>query len=669
MDKDALLSVINYREFYGRYFTLPAKNKAEVMVSCPWHEDKVPSFSLNVETGLWICFSCGEAGDVFTFYGKQNNLDFVASLTRLAEEYKTAEPIPKRKTANLVVHVKPIPEAIVQKWQAHLTPEALDYLHTKRGLTDATIAQYGIGYIPGRGRYTLPVRDAAGVCVNIRLYKPDAGTRKMLPYFDKGYGVTRLYPDPNIPEADVILCEGEWDCLLARQNGLDCWTHTCGAKSFPEEFGPLFAGRNVTILYDVDKDGVEGAKRTAGILLPHAAEVKIASLPLTEPDNADITDWFVLHSKTLKEFRAVLDTAQPYKNGSTPPAELMPAVWFEDLGHHHTEWIVHGLIAKGGITVLAGEPGAGKTTLAAELVYHIAHGEEHWGEEVTVGKTLWLGYDDPVERIRDEKIELLGDIPPRCLCSIPDPPHLSEITLPVYVEFVQTNSIDLIVADTVLDWLALPDYDKTAPVRAAMDLLRRLSEASGAAILGICHVSKDPNKIGVSRISNSTQISGKCDIACILFADHADPDSCRLTIAKNRLGPSGWNTKLTKTDGRFLIPEKQPERPRTTIEKVFNVIAGVEFITRPDLNKRFEGIVSSRAVDRATKYLEETGRITKTWPGSNEGNQFIHTVAYCIPSRARAREDIQYVESVESVESVFVPEKNALVYRRKKCQP
>ncbi len=37
----------------------------ELMALCPFHEEKNPSFSLNVEKGVFICFGCGESGNIF----------------------------------------------------------------------------------------------------------------------------------------------------------------------------------------------------------------------------------------------------------------------------------------------------------------------------------------------------------------------------------------------------------------------------------------------------------------------------------------------------------------------------------------------------------------------------------------------------------------------------
>ena len=36
------------------------KSKPELQYHCPFHSDNKESFSINTQTGLWICFTCGK---------------------------------------------------------------------------------------------------------------------------------------------------------------------------------------------------------------------------------------------------------------------------------------------------------------------------------------------------------------------------------------------------------------------------------------------------------------------------------------------------------------------------------------------------------------------------------------------------------------------------------
>lgn len=51
---------------------------------CPFHSEKTPSFSVNPEKQMFYCFGCKEAGDVFSFAMKINNIGFRAAKDILA---------------------------------------------------------------------------------------------------------------------------------------------------------------------------------------------------------------------------------------------------------------------------------------------------------------------------------------------------------------------------------------------------------------------------------------------------------------------------------------------------------------------------------------------------------------------------------------------------------
>ena len=51
---------------------------------CPFHSERTGSFSVNDETGRYMCFGCGAKGDVFNFVQQTEHLDFIAAVERLA---------------------------------------------------------------------------------------------------------------------------------------------------------------------------------------------------------------------------------------------------------------------------------------------------------------------------------------------------------------------------------------------------------------------------------------------------------------------------------------------------------------------------------------------------------------------------------------------------------
>ena len=55
--------MVNYTDFYRNHVKNIKVHGQQAKGLCPFHEDKNPSFSFNVEDGKWKCFAgCGEGG-------------------------------------------------------------------------------------------------------------------------------------------------------------------------------------------------------------------------------------------------------------------------------------------------------------------------------------------------------------------------------------------------------------------------------------------------------------------------------------------------------------------------------------------------------------------------------------------------------------------------------
>jgi DNA primase len=122
---------------------------------CPFHDNKhTPAFVVWPESGTWRCFGqCNEGGDIFKFVMKREGIDFKEALNKLADragvkvESFVAEK-PEIKEAH--EHLRVLLEDAIIYYRTHLfnNKDVLAYLHEKRGLTDATIETFGLGYAP-----------------------------------------------------------------------------------------------------------------------------------------------------------------------------------------------------------------------------------------------------------------------------------------------------------------------------------------------------------------------------------------------------------------------------------------------------------------------------------------------------------------------------------------
>ncbi len=122
---------------------------------CPFHANKhTPAFVVWPETGTWRCFGeCNEGGDVFKFLMKKEGIDFREALTRLAARAGVELPVytpEKPEQREAYDHLRKLLEEAVIYYRGHLlkNPEVLTYLREKRGLSDATLETFGLGYAP-----------------------------------------------------------------------------------------------------------------------------------------------------------------------------------------------------------------------------------------------------------------------------------------------------------------------------------------------------------------------------------------------------------------------------------------------------------------------------------------------------------------------------------------
>ncbi len=298
---------MSYKNFY-LFHLIDLKGSGEqkrgVCPFCKHPED----FSVNVETGQFKCFysGCAVEGDVFDFLMKLKNLTFPEAKKKL-EKYEIYplrdDPSPHKKESK---KEKPsLPDYQIRGYCKALTGEGLKFLRDVRGLSGEVIDKYRLGYYKTKKRFAIPVIQGDR-CVNIRLYSPDKEP-KILP-ISSGRSI-QLYPEEQLQNKEVWLCEGEFDALCGISHGLNCITVTGGAGSWRKEFTSLFQNKRVYIVYDCDEGGRKGAERVAEIL-SRVAEVRIIDLGLG--DGEDLTDWFVTYGKSKEELLELIEKTTVY---------------------------------------------------------------------------------------------------------------------------------------------------------------------------------------------------------------------------------------------------------------------------------------------------------------------------------------------------------------------
>ncbi len=146
---------INIVEVVGQYVQLHRAGRTYT-AKCPFHKEKTPSFHVSPERGTYICFGCGEKGDVFSFVQKMESVDFRTALKHLADRAGVVLKhsfVPKTENVEKEERLREVCEAATIFFEQELAKRADvgEYL-TKRGVTEETKKAWRIGYAPATWR-------------------------------------------------------------------------------------------------------------------------------------------------------------------------------------------------------------------------------------------------------------------------------------------------------------------------------------------------------------------------------------------------------------------------------------------------------------------------------------------------------------------------------------
>ncbi len=321
---DELRNRLSLAETIGRRVKLTRRGR-EFVGLCPFHHEKSPSFTVVEEKNFYHCFGCGAHGDVIGFTMRTEGLPFPEAVERLAGDAGLA--LPERdpraeEQARVAKTLYDANEAAAEWFAAQLyTPEGrtgLDYFK-RRGLSDATIARFRLGYAPDardavkralvpkgyseaqlleagllvkpddgrspydrfRGRVMFPISDKRGrvIAFGGRVLgdeKPKYLNSPDTPLFHKGRVLysyrearTAAQGGAGKAEADMIVAEGYMDVIALHQGGFEGAVAPLGTALTEPQIEELWRVQPEPFLcFDGDEAGRRAAARAAERVLP-----------------------------------------------------------------------------------------------------------------------------------------------------------------------------------------------------------------------------------------------------------------------------------------------------------------------------------------------------------------------------------------------------------------
>lgn len=312
-------------EVIGQYVQLRRRGRT-LSGLCPFHNEKTPSFVVYPDTQSFYCFGCGAAGDVINFVRKYNNLGYVESVKQLASRAGMPLPEEEDREARARQRLLEINRCAARYFYEQLnakTPEAAQarrYWKEKRGLSDAAIRRFGLGYAPEdfggllhylkrrgftegelehsglikrsakgnlydifRHRVMVPIIDVRGSIIAFGGRVLDDSKPKYINspetmVYHKSRTLFALNIAKKSPGKRYILCEGYMDVISMHEAGFDTAVCACGTALTAEQVKLLSEyAEEVILSYDSDEAGQKATERSLALFANSPVKVSVLS--------------------------------------------------------------------------------------------------------------------------------------------------------------------------------------------------------------------------------------------------------------------------------------------------------------------------------------------------------------------------------------------------------
>lgn len=521
------------------------------MALCPLHKEKTPSFSVNVDKGLFYCFGCHAAGSVIDYLARRRGVTADVILKELAQQISRTGP---RHHEN------------------------------------------GNGAVSGKVVSTYVYRNATGDDV-YRVLRYEPKTFKQQRWVGGAWawgmeGVQRvLYNLPEIlaaGEKPVVIVEGEKDAETLKALG---WIATCnvgGAGKWMQGYSDCLKGRSVVICGDNDEPG-----RNHVATLIEALDGKCASLRHVQvpPPSKDISEYLALFGnlETKKQaFDELFVKAAVLVAGATVPILSMAEMeqryeallardeegcysfksWLPTFGHRIRPAM------PGDIIMFVASTGSGKTALLQNMAWRAAPlpvllFEMELADSITferfIAGTMGMRQEEVEESYRS------GNKP-----DWRDTGWLSNIFV-CPSSGLTANAIETIVGRAELKMgvkpvLVLIDYvqlvqglgkSRYEQITSVMSDLKSMAKNTGT-VLGIASQigRKDGGAtapVGLSEGKDSGQIENSAALHIGAWRCPKDDDTLILRVNKNTRGRAGTTVRCNWDGARMLITEREAD--------------------------------------------------------------------------------------------------------------
>jgi DNA primase len=354
-----LVERVSLAEVIGSRITLK-KSGSTLTACCPFHQEKTPSFHVNVQKNFYHCFGCGANGNSINFLREHDNLSFNEAVEELAKI--AGIEVPREAGVKQVYSLQnkmwdALEYANIRYREAlkcHPEKDLAQAYLTKRGLSEEVIEQFSIGFAPAQADFLSATAspETLKYLIETRTVS-DKGTRHydlfqnrlMFPIRNNrgktiGFGGRTLGDDKakyiNSPESEVfhkskelyglfeanqanrrlerlLVVEGYMDVVSLAQYGITYAVATLGTATNTDNLSHMLRRcSNLVFCFDGDNAGLQAARKAMENALPlyeDGMQLSFLILPQGEdPDTLirlegkDAFERRVDHARPLSEF-------------------------------------------------------------------------------------------------------------------------------------------------------------------------------------------------------------------------------------------------------------------------------------------------------------------------------------------------------------------------------
>lgn len=355
----------------------------------------------------------------------------------------------------------------------------------------------------------------------------------------------------------VWIVEGERDVDRLWSMDIPATCNPGGAGKWNDDYTAQLvdAGvQRVVILPDADNPGRQHADQAARSCHAAGLAVKVVELPgLT--DKQDVSDWLAsAHGRD--ELVATVKSAARYE----PPADEKPQIGtgeviyrrLADVQARPIDWLWPWRFARGKVSLIAGDPGLGKSQITASLAAIVSTGGQ-WPVDRTrcqQGNVVVISAEDDAADTIVPRLQAAGADLERCFkfdavrvidddgerqrsfSLLTDISRLEEVV-------ARVGGASLVVVDPVSAFLGSGKIDShnTTDIRGVMLTLQELAERTGASVICISHLSKGRQRQALMAVMGSLGWVAAARAAYGVFRDDESDGRRRLMLPlKNNVG-------------------------------------------------------------------------------------------------------------------------------------